>query len=153
MDKAELIKTAVTAVVAVVAKEVVSWLVKSAKPTAANVAKTTWSWTKAVWLWIRLHWKAIDFALDAGFLIWWVTFFLHSPADGQPVTAAAVRMQFLLAALIIGQVSNLKAAFKAWALEAWEKRAAATAKRMADQPALDGLSRPDTSRNPQQPGG
>jgi len=89
MDKSELIKTAVTAVIAVCARELVGFIIRQSKTAAATL--------KAVAVVIlKRHWMIVPVIFDSLFLVYLVWFFIsplvfdRSPATKQDVVICAL---------------------------------------------------------------
>jgi hypothetical protein len=107
MQKDELIKIVIAAAVAVTLKELLSWLTRSTMPIAKTLAKIMGSW-------MLNHVNALQFAIDAFFVIWWVNLFFQLPEMDSPVTHDSVRFQFILALAVVVQTYHAKKSFKRW---------------------------------------
>jgi len=75
MKKSDLFKIAFAAVVAVVFKEFLTWLIKVSKPFAAIAARISGKW-------VLSHAFAIEFGVDCALLILFFALFLNYPSNG-----------------------------------------------------------------------
>lgn len=107
MSKDELIKIVIGTAIAVVLKDVFCSLLASTKPVAKTLAKI-------IGKWMVNHFNAIDFALDAFFLMFWIYLLFIIPDGDPPATVSTVRWHFIYALLVAVQAYNTKKSFVKW---------------------------------------
>ena len=107
MGKNDFLKIAIAAIIAVIFKEFLTWTVAKSKPPAKTAAKIS-----GKWIWEHVH--AIEFATDIGTAVLFTELFFIYPIDGSQVTYYGVRLQILVAILIIMQLLSAKGSFKRW---------------------------------------
>ncbi|MGA2029566.1 MAG: hypothetical protein ABSG87_05805 [Verrucomicrobiota bacterium] len=107
MDKSDLLKIAFAAIIAVVFKELLTWLISKSKPIATMAAKISGQW-------ILRHIFAIELVIDIGLLVLFVEIFNKYPSNETVVTYSTVRIQIMLGVLIAIQILTVVKSFKRW---------------------------------------
>jgi hypothetical protein len=107
MSNEEIIKIVMVTAITVVLKDVFSWALNSTKPLARTLAKIIGTWMVS-------HFNALDFALDAFFLIFWIYLLFILPDGDTTATVSTVRGYFLYALIVIAQAYHTKKSFLKW---------------------------------------
>jgi hypothetical protein len=114
MDKNDILKIAIATALAVVLKEVLTWLIRVSKPVAAVAAKLFGKW-------LLSHAFLIEFIVDCGLLIIFVAIFCLYPHDGTEVTFNAIRVQIFMGMMAAFQIHLVANSVRKWVYNKFTK--------------------------------